>query len=136
MKDKKKYLYLIIGILLALACGLRPVWKVVRQFMQQTKEQQSPENDESRSLDEKLNFAFVMAEESAVCIYKNQQIENEQIPFMKDGRLYLPVEIFAKQKNGSVIRADEVWYIRFQESICAMMEAYNIFLKNPIFLVY
>ena len=130
MKDKKKYLYLIIGILLALACGLRPVWKVVRQFMQQTKEQQSPENDESRSLDEKLNFAFVMAEESAVCIYKNQQIENEQIPFMKDGRLYLPVEIFAKQKNGSVIRADEVWYIRFQESICAMMEAYNIFLKN------
>ncbi|MGN0400417.1 MAG: hypothetical protein ACI4EO_09890 [Blautia sp.] len=136
MKDRQKYLYLIIGIVLALIWGFRPVWKVVRHFVQQTAERNTEEeqhiqkNDESRSLEEKLNSAFIMTEGSSLCFYKNQQIENEQIPFIENGILYLPVEILAKQKKGSVIRADEVWYVRFQESICAMMEVYNIFLKN------
>lgn len=125
MNQKRKYLYLIVGILLALASMLVPVWKVIKYEKQKQKintESRKAELQDKvqKDVEEKLKSALAVADESI----------SEGALFYENSVLYVPVSCLAEQKGAALVQADNVWYVQYQGNLTAMMEAYNIYLEN------
>lgn len=131
MSKRKKYVYLLAGLLLLIISSIKPAIKIFSYIhMRQVQENEEVNNTGTEEIDKKLENAFVMWEGSGKYFHNGKTEENQGTPFMKDQMLYLPVNLLAQEKHAPMVRTEDVWYINLQPNMYAMMEEYNIYLEN------